>query len=122
MISPAIRRSLFGSPCAAIFRPSSMWSTWWRVVEGEIADPVAEDAELSGGGPRSPAGRTLGRENRLGELDKGFAGERRAQGQRRCFIRLRLALTGRENGPELAALLPLIGRTKALARLSGPAA
>jgi glutamyl-tRNA synthetase len=31
---------------------------------------------------------------------------------------LRLALTGQEAGPELAALLPLIGRAKALARLS----
>jgi glutamyl-tRNA synthetase len=35
---------------------------------------------------------------------------------------LRLALTGRDTGPELAALLPLIGKTKAAARLSGRAA
>jgi glutamyl-tRNA synthetase len=35
---------------------------------------------------------------------------------------LRLALTGRESGPELAALLPLIGRIKALDRLSARAA
>jgi len=37
------------------------------------------------------------------------------------FHPLRLALTGREKGPELAALLPLIGRARALARLSAPA-
>jgi len=30
-----------------------------------------------------------------------------------------LALTGREAGPELAVLLPLMGRARALARLSG---
>ena len=35
---------------------------------------------------------------------------------------LRLALTGREAGPELAALLPLIGRVRALDRLSAPSA
>ncbi|MDC9701427.1 MAG: glutamate--tRNA ligase [Alphaproteobacteria bacterium] len=35
------------------------------------------------------------------------------------FSPLRLALTGRENGPEMACLLPLIGRKKILLRLSG---
>ncbi len=34
------------------------------------------------------------------------------------FRPLRLALTGHEHGPELAALLPLIGRERALVRLS----
>jgi glutamyl-tRNA synthetase len=33
------------------------------------------------------------------------------------FHPLRLALTGRESGPELTKLLPLIGRAKVLARL-----
>jgi len=34
------------------------------------------------------------------------------------FMPLRQALTGLDHGPELAALLPLIGREKALARLT----
>ena len=34
------------------------------------------------------------------------------------FHPLRLALTGRDTGPELAALLPLIGSARVLARLS----
>ena len=38
---------------------------------------------------------------------------------RDLFHPLRIALTGRENGPELRALLPLIGRERALARLKG---
>ena len=41
---------------------------------------------------------------------------------RALFHPSRLALTGRESGPELAALLPLIGRIKALDRLSARAA
>jgi glutamyl-tRNA synthetase len=41
---------------------------------------------------------------------------------RALFHPLRLALTGRENGPELKKLLPLIGRARALARLHGDTA
>lgn len=39
---------------------------------------------------------------------------------RALFHPLRLALTGREDGPELAALLPLIGLARVTARLRGP--
>jgi glutamyl-tRNA synthetase len=38
------------------------------------------------------------------------------------FMPLRLALTGREHGPELALLLPLIGRERAARRLAGETA
>jgi glutamyl-tRNA synthetase len=38
------------------------------------------------------------------------------------FMPLRKALTGRENGPELRNLLPLIGRDRAVKRLKGATA
>jgi glutamyl-tRNA synthetase len=38
------------------------------------------------------------------------------------FLPLRRALTGRDHGPEMAALLPLIGREQAIARLEAAAA
>jgi glutamyl-tRNA synthetase len=41
---------------------------------------------------------------------------------RGLFLPLRLALTGEHGGPELARLLPFIGRERALARLQGAAA
>jgi glutamyl-tRNA synthetase len=41
---------------------------------------------------------------------------------RGLFHPLRLALTGRENGPELKKLLPLIGLARAQARLKGETA
>ena len=41
------------------------------------------------------------------------------KGGRALFHPLRLALTGRENGPELKLLLPLMGRARAVARLQG---
>jgi glutamyl-tRNA synthetase len=41
---------------------------------------------------------------------------------RALYHPLRLALTGRGDGPELKKLLPLIGRARALARLEGKTA
>ena len=37
------------------------------------------------------------------------------------FLPLRQALTGRDHGPDMAALLPLIGRESAVARLRAAA-
>ncbi|MEO6359117.1 MAG: glutamate--tRNA ligase, partial [Sphingomicrobium sp.] len=37
------------------------------------------------------------------------------------FLPLRLALTGHEHGPEMSALLPRIGRARALERLTNAA-
>jgi glutamyl-tRNA synthetase len=45
--------------------------------------------------------------------------ERTGRTGRALFHPLRRALTGRDSGPEMAALLPLIGREEAIARLGG---
>jgi glutamyl-tRNA synthetase len=45
--------------------------------------------------------------------------QRTGRAGKALFRPLRLALTGRESGPEMAALLPLIGRDETLARLRG---
>jgi glutamyl-tRNA synthetase len=42
---------------------------------------------------------------------------RTGRGGKALFLPLRRALTGRDSGPEMAALLPLIGREESLARL-----
>jgi glutamyl-tRNA synthetase len=52
---------------------------------------------------------------------KAVAAETGAKG-RALYHPLRLALTGRGDGPELKKLLPLIGRARALARLEGKTA
>jgi glutamyl-tRNA synthetase len=92
---------------------------WWQVIAGQIA-PRIEDADML-----AAARETLPKEPwdeatfaRWMTLLK----ERVDRKGKALFHPLRLALTGREQGPELAALLPLIGRTKAEARLSGHAA
>jgi glutamyl-tRNA synthetase len=44
--------------------------------------------------------------------------ERTGRKGRALFMPLRLALTGRDHGPDMAGLLPLIGKDRALARLA----
>lgn len=91
-------------------------AAWWPVVAGPI-QPVVEDAAfLAQAAQLLPEGgwdqATWGAWTNAVKQATGRKG-------RELFHPLRLALTGRENGPELKLLLPLIGRDKALARLSG---
>ena len=60
-------------------------------------------------------------EETWGLWTRAVSAETGAKG-RGLFHPLRLALTGRGDGPELKKLLPLIGRAKALARLEGKTA
>ncbi len=92
---------------------------WWRVVSGDL-DPVIEDRALTdqaaGLLPEDPWDEST--------WDVWIAALKAASGKkgRPLFHPLRLALTGREDGPELKLLLPLIGRPKAEARLQGRSA
>jgi glutamyl-tRNA synthetase len=89
---------------------------WWGVVAGPVT-PVVEDAVLAGRAadllPAEPwdAG-TWGVWTDAVKAATGTKG-------RALFHPLRLALTGEEAGPELKALLPLIGRARAFERLNG---
>jgi glutamyl-tRNA synthetase len=90
---------------------------WWQVVAGTIT-PVIEDAAFL-----ERAAALLPAEpwdhNTWSVWTGAVKAETGAKG-RALFHPLRLALTGREAGPELKTLLPLIGRERAQARL-GPA-
>lgn len=89
--------------------------TWWRVVAGDIA-PVVENAELL-----AAAAKLLPAEPWTQETwplwTNAVKAATGAKGKA-LFHPLRLALTGAEQGPELKALLPLIGRERAVARLT----
>jgi glutamyl-tRNA synthetase len=90
-----------------------------RLVEGPI-NPVREDPDfLTGAAALLPVGdltmETWTAWTKALSLASGRKG-------RALYHPLRLALTGREHGPELAKLLPLIGRERALARLKGETA
>ncbi|PNG27287.1 glutamate--tRNA ligase [Methylocella silvestris] len=95
---------------------------WWRVVEGEIALPARDSSdeaflkEAAAALPPEPFDETTW------SVWINVLKERTGRKGRALFHPLRLALTGQENGPELAALMPLIGRVRASARLCGRAA
>jgi len=92
---------------------------WVAVRDGPLA-PTIEDAgfcaEAAALLPEAPFDRGTWR--RWTDALKAATGRK----GRALFHPLRLALTARESGPEMAALLPLIGREKAASRLRGEAA
>jgi glutamyl-tRNA synthetase len=91
-------------------------TAWWQVVTGAIA-PAIEDAALC----TAAAGLLPPEPWNEGTWSAWTAAIKTATGAkgRALFHPLRMALTGRGEGPELKALLPLIGRERALVRLSG---
>jgi glutamyl-tRNA synthetase len=92
---------------------------WWRVVEGPLA-PVIDNGDLC-----LAAAKLLPPEPWNEETwpawSSAVKAETGAKGKA-LFQPLRLALTGEQHGPELKALLPLIGRERAQARLEGKTA
>lgn len=92
---------------------------WWRVVNGEIA-PAIEDAAFTASAAALLPNEPWDQATWAAWTDS----VKRATGAkgRALFHPLRLALTGREAGPELKLILPMIGRDRAVARLNGRAA
>jgi glutamyl-tRNA synthetase len=91
---------------------------WWQVVEGPVdavRDPgdsafLAQAAQVAAGLDWSDDpwhALTNALKDATGRKGKAL------------FLPLRRALTGRDSGPDMAALLPLIGRDRAIARLRG---
>lgn len=90
--------------------------TWWDVVTGPVVK-AERDREFLGRAaallPSEPWD-----ENTWGAWTQAVKDATGAKGKA-LFMPLRQALTGLDHGPELKALLPLIGREQALARLAG---
>lgn len=91
---------------------------WWQVVEGPVTAPIAEeDREFLAEAAR--IAESLDWADPWPALTGALKAATGRKG-RALFLPLRLALTGREHGPDMAALLPLIGKENALARLRAP--
>ncbi len=89
---------------------------WWAIVEGPVS-PVIENADfIAKAKELFPAGELDGES--WGIWTSAVKEATGAKG-RDLFMPLRLVLTGQSHGPEMASLLPLVGRDKALARLGG---
>ncbi|RAU23412.1 glutamate--tRNA ligase [Paramagnetospirillum kuznetsovii] len=92
---------------------------WWAICRAELA-PVIEDAAFTetAADLLPPEPWDAGTWSLFTEAVKQATG---AKGKA-LFHPLRMALTGRENGPELKTLLPLMGRARAMSRLKGQSA
>ena len=90
---------------------------WWHVVEGPVdvvADP--EDRDFLAAACRI-AGTIDWSADPWHSLTGALKEETGRKGKS-LFLPLRRALTGRDHGPDMAALLPLIGHDRALERLA----
>jgi glutamyl-tRNA synthetase len=94
---------------------------WWRVVTGPVVAAVdpADRAFLAGAAGLLPPEPFDGTSFRTFTAALSAATGRKG---RALFHPLRRALTGLDAGPEMAALLPLIGREEAVRRLEAAAA
>ncbi|GAB5482749.1 MAG: glutamate--tRNA ligase [Parasphingorhabdus sp.] len=90
---------------------------WWQVVTGPVAAPdlSAEDQEFLNQARITLEGLSWSEtiwKDWTGALKEGTGRKGKP-----LFMPLRQALTGLDHGPDMGALLPLIGRESALARL-----
>lgn len=88
---------------------------WWRILMGEQHFASAEPeflAEATACLPEEPFDETSW-SRWIGAIQARTGRKGKA-----LFMPLRLALTGRETGPELKAVLPLLGRSAVLSRLA----
>ncbi|MGJ8537709.1 MAG: glutamate--tRNA ligase, partial [Parasphingopyxis sp.] len=91
---------------------------WWHVVEGPL-DSVAFDAETCAFlDQAAEIAATLDWSNAAWKSLTSALKEQSGRKGKALFLPLRQALTGRDQGPEMAALLPLIGKERAIARLA----
>lgn len=92
---------------------------WWDVAYGTLTPTVQDNELLASAVTVLPAGpwdsTTFGAWTAAVKEKTGKSGKQ-------LFMPLRLALTGREHGPEMRDLLPLMDRSKVEARLAGKAA
>jgi len=92
---------------------------WWNICTTSIA-PVIDDAEVTKAAAESLPEGALEAEI-WADWTRAIAASTGKKG-RGLFMPLRLALTGKEKGPELAPLLAFMGRERVIARLQGQSA
>lgn len=92
---------------------------WWQVIEGPVDAPApAEDDRAYLAQAAEVAVQIDWASDPWHALTAALKDGTGRKGKT-LFLPLRLALTGRAQGPDMAALLPLIGRDRTIARLNG---
>jgi glutamyl-tRNA synthetase len=92
---------------------------WWQICTAPITPVIVDAAVVNAAAEMLPAGDISA--DIWTTWTKATAEASGAKG-RGLFMPLRLALTGREKGPEIAPLLGFMGRERIIARLKGEVA
>ena len=94
---------------------------WMPILDGEIERPFLDESERAFLDDAAQAAEAIDwTSNPWGELTAALKDRTDRKGKA-LFRPLRLALTGRESGPEMAALVARIGRERSLSRLKAAA-
>ncbi|HEY0112347.1 MAG TPA: glutamate--tRNA ligase [Allosphingosinicella sp.] len=94
---------------------------WWEILHGHVEAKAAPEDRALLAAAAEAAAEIDWEEAPWPQLVARLKAETGRAGKA-LFLPLRRALTGRDSGPEMAALLPLIGRKEAIVRLEGAAA
>lgn len=95
---------------------------WWNIVTGPVAPPALDDSDRVYCREAAGVAASLDWGTDPWHALTGALKATTGRGGKALFLPLRLSLTGRPQGPDMAALLPLIGRDQAVARLEAAAA
>ena len=93
---------------------------WWHIVEGPVeVQAVAADASFLADAAR--IAETLDWADAPWQALTGALKAETGRGGKSLFLPLRRALTGRDSGPEMGALVKLIGKVRSIERLRAAA-
>ncbi|WP_129793541.1 glutamate--tRNA ligase [Sphingosinicella sp. CPCC 101087] len=93
---------------------------WWEILHGHVEGAAPEEDRLLLAAAAEAAAAIDWTEPPWPQLVARVK-EMSGRSGKALFLPLRRALTGRDSGPEMAALLPLIGREETIARLRAAA-
>ncbi|MBN9146204.1 MULTISPECIES: glutamate--tRNA ligase [unclassified Novosphingobium] len=92
---------------------------WWAVVKGPIHAPAQDDEARAFLSQAAEVAASLDWAGAPWAALTGALKDSTGRKGKALFLPLRLAITGMEHGPDMGALLPLIGRDEVVARLKG---
>jgi len=96
-------------------------AAWLELIEHDMDAPAIDPADRDYLVTAAAAARSIDWHGDPWHALTGALKEQTGRKGRPLFLPLRLALTGQEHGPDMAALLPLIGRDRAVTRLEAAA-
>jgi glutamyl-tRNA synthetase len=94
---------------------------WWSIVTGPLDAPALGEEDRAFVAQAADVLAGLAWDDQVWKALTAALKDQTGRKGKALFLPLRLALTGREHGPDMAALLPLIGRDAALERLAAAA-